>query len=199
MTIWMVRTGKPPGRLFDLYRQKGMVAIGWPGVGSLLDAKDNPEALRQRVRETHPSHSQDKVTTEATQIRSFRFSIEANHRVATYNPNPRARAGEMYRHYLVGTCGPYQYARTGDYPTADLYPHYRRVKWQRTPVSRDLLSRPTQNALGVPLTVFKIRDSAEQEIVGKSRPLGSRRLTCVPDARFDEIGDLRVPPTRFVC
>ena len=52
------------------------------------------------------------------------------------------------------------------------YPNVRSVEWTATEVSRDGLATPTQNTLGSTLTLFRIPDSAEHDILRAAKEEG---------------------------
>lgn len=155
---WMVRAERD-GRLYDLFKERSVVAIGWAAVGP-LDALKTREAIADRVRACWPDLTMPAVAMSAGQLHRFRSEMKIGDPVLTYDPNRRV--------YLLGEIA-------GDYrhdPGIDRDdPNVRPVTW-RGEVSRDLLSVGSRNTLGSVSTIFVIPPEVLQEI--------ERALTSAP-------------------
>lgn len=147
--MWMVRAGEG-GFLFDEFRSKNIVAIGWNETGDLTQFSAS-DSIRQIVREKYPQYRPGKVTTTAGQISRFVSDFKKGDKVITYNPE--------YRIYLVGDI-------TDDYEydtKLSEYFHIRKVNWLGQ-VPRDRLSTPSKNTLGAICTIFKLNEDVQKEI-----------------------------------
>ncbi len=149
-TMWMVRAGENAS-LFNKFKDKNVVAIGWNEVGDLSNVS-TPEDVKQIVRDKYPEYKSGKLNITAGQLVKFRFKFRKGDYIITYDPENRI--------YLVGEI-------TGDYeynPGSLGYSHVRRVKWLGE-VSRDMLSTSTKNTLGAISTLFELSESAKEEIL----------------------------------
>ena len=149
-TMWMVRAGEN-GYLFNDFKNKSVVAIGWNDVGDLSKVS-KPEDIKQIVKEKYPDYKVSKLNITAGQLARFRFDFKKGDYVITYNPEKRI--------YLVGEiAGDYEYnTRLTEYF------HVRRVKWLGE-IPRDMLSTTTKNTLGSISTLFEVNKSAKEEIL----------------------------------
>lgn len=149
-TTWMVRAERG-GRLFDLFKDKSVVAIGWSEIGSLDDLASRDKIASQVAKQWPEWHPQ-KVSMSAGQLHRFRNEMEIGDRVITYDPGRRV--------YLLGTI-------SSDYrfdPSVDPDdPNARSVAWDGE-VSRDLLTVATKNSLGALSTLFLVPESAAADL-----------------------------------
>lgn len=147
---WMVRA-ETGGRLFDLFKEKSVVAIGWPQIGS-LDALTSREAIAAALAREWPDWKSQKVSMNAGQLYRFRSEIKSGDRVVTYDPSRRQ--------YLVGTiAGDYRFDKRIDQHNANVRP----VTWDGE-VPRDLLSVASKNSLGAISTLFLVPDHAAADL-----------------------------------
>jgi len=149
-TTWMVRAGEA-AYLFEEFKSKNIVAIGWNETGDLSKVS-TPEEIKQIVKEKYPDYKLGKLNISAGQISRFRLNFKKGDNVITYNPEERI--------YLVGEIvSDYEYnTELGEYF------HIRRVKWLGK-VQRDKLSTSTKNTLGAISTIFELTKIAEEEII----------------------------------
>ena len=149
-SMWMVRAGRK-GRFIDEFREKAIVAVGWIDLSSLKPF-DTKERMVKAVKETWPDWNAVKVGNNAGQLLRFGHEVSVGDDVITYDPQTRA--------YLVGTIkSEYEYLPG----SVNDWGHIRQVNWN-TEVDRDKLSTATRNSLGSLSTLFKIPDSAAEEI-----------------------------------
>ncbi len=151
--IWMVRAGES-GYLIDEFLTQGIVAIGWNKIGDLKNLKTLDE-LKNRLRKAYPNSKLSQVNNYAGQIFRFRFDFQILDKVISYNP--------MSRNYHIGEIISDYYYDEGSLD----YHHKRKVKWIKD-IPRDILSTKTKNTLGSTLTIFKISNSAANEILGNT-------------------------------
>lgn len=148
--MWMVRAGEG-GYLFDDFKKKSIVAIGWTEIRDLSKARTREE-IRQLVDGAYKNSKLGSRIVSAGQLNRFRFDFKEEDFVLTYDPESRV--------YLVGKIkGPYYYDST-----REKYRHVRKVEWQGT-VLRDHLSTSTRNTLGASTTIFETGKEAEIEIL----------------------------------
>lgn len=139
---WMVRAERN-GRLYDLFKEEGLVAVGWHEIGSLENLRSR-EAIASKVRTLWPDWKSQSVAMAAGQLHRFRSEIKTGDTVLTYDPRRRV--------YLVGEISG-DYRRDESVDPED--PNIRPVTW-RGEVSRDLLSAASRNSLGSISTLFQL-------------------------------------------
>jgi restriction system protein len=146
----MVRASEG-GRLAAEFVEQQVVAIGWSELGDLSDYKDKP-ALIAAYKKTWPGAPEGRAINAASQLIRFRDELNIDDRVLTYDPSTRI--------YHVGIItGRYRYSK-------DVVPRYfniRDVTWEDH-VDRDQLSVSTRNTLGSTLTLFRVPETAAEEI-----------------------------------
>jgi restriction system protein len=151
--MWMVRAGEG-GYLFEDFKTKNVVAIGWNDVGDLSNVTSLDELKElYRREEAQAEEKEGKVNASCGMLRRFKDEIRKGDYVVTYNPETRR--------YLVGTV-------TGDYAfNLKLleYYHTHSVRWHDNEVDRDALSPSTRNTLGAISTIFAVSDDAQVEIL----------------------------------
>ena len=149
-TMWMVRAGEN-SRLFDEFRNKNIVAIGWNETKN-LSKTSTFEEIKRLLKEKYPDYKQRTINQCAGMISRFKFNFRKGDNVITYNLEERI--------YLVGEIlSDYEYNTK-----LTEYFHIRKVKWLGT-VPRDKLSTSTKNTLGAISTIFKPSDEAKEEII----------------------------------
>ena len=148
--MWMVRSASG-GRLADEFKEHNVVAIGWSDLGNLAQFKDK-ESILFAVRKQWPDWSEGRIMSSASQLFRFKDKLSVGDRVITYDSSRRV--------YHVGTInGKYNYNPGAVAPMSNTYP----VDWEGE-IDRDALSVATRNSLGSTLTLFKLSESAADEI-----------------------------------
>ena len=84
---WMVRAERD-GRLYDVFKERSVVAIGWHELGSLADLSSR-ETILKRVRQTWPDLKQQAAAMSAGQLHRFRNEMKPGDTVLTYDPRRR--------------------------------------------------------------------------------------------------------------
>ncbi|MFA5780374.1 MAG: restriction endonuclease [Elusimicrobiota bacterium] len=149
-TMWMVRAGEG-GYLFDEFKNKNVVAIGWNEVGDLTKITTLDE-IKDAITDKYPDFKLGKIYMSAGQVSRFKNDLKKNDYVITYNPDKRI--------YLIGEIiGDYEFNKK-----LMEYNNIRKIKWIGE-VSRDRFSVSTKNALGAISTLFEINNDAVQEII----------------------------------
>jgi restriction system protein len=147
--MWMVRAGEG-ARLFNEFKDKSRVAIGWNYVGDLSGVSTSDQ-IKDLIRENWPEYKKGKVNISCGQVSRFRFDFSIGDYVLTYNSEDRL--------YLAGEItGEYRFDKKAEYK------HIRQVNWLGE-IARDKLSTATKNTLGAISTIFKIGDRAQEEIL----------------------------------
>lgn len=158
------------GRLYDAFKEHGVVAISWHEIGDLADLRSR-DAILTRVRRQWPQLSQQSAAMAAGQIHRFRSVMKKGDTVVTYDPGRRV--------YLIGKIA-------GDYerdPSIDEEdPNIRRVSWEGE-VSRDLLSVASRNSLGAISTLFLLSDDVVTDL---RRAMSSRQPAPEPGVGDEE-------------
>jgi restriction system protein len=169
--MWMVRAAAG-GRLADEFLEKRLVAIGWSDIGDLSQYKEKP-ALVAAVRKQWPAWRDGTVKSSASQLIRFRDELAVGDRVITYDSSTRT--------YHLGTiAGEYVHA-PGAIPP---YENIRQVQWE-SHVDRDKLSVDTRKRLGPTLTLFKVPETAAQELEIAAKGIVPQSLA-QPEEQEDE-------------
>lgn len=148
---WVVRAERG-GRLYDAFKEKSAIAIGWGEIGSLADLKTR-EKIAARVAAVWPEWKPQAIAMATGQLHRFRSEMNVGDRVVTYDPGRRV--------YLLGeVAGDYRWDLSID---AD-DPNVRPVKWQGE-VSRDLLSLRSRNSLGAISTLFQLSTEVIEDLL----------------------------------
>jgi len=174
INMWMVRAGEG-GFLFEEFRSKGIIAIGWNEIGDLSKIS-NSEEIRNLLSKTY-KYSGGKLINATGQISRFRFDFKVNDFTITYNPAERK--------YIVGKI-------KSDYVFDDKlseYFHSRKTEWIGE-LSRDSLSTSTRNSLGSTLTIFSLSGDTEKEILGLIKESTNSDNDVPPPPKLDESLDI---------
>ncbi len=98
-TMWMVRAGQH-AHLYNEFKEKGIVAIGWNDVGDLSQIT-NPDQIKNVVRKTYSDYKPAKKSITAGQLIRFKFNFKLGDYVITYNPEDREYLiGEIISDYM---------------------------------------------------------------------------------------------------
>ena len=79
---WMVRAGND-NELAELVHAKGLVAVGWAGMGDLSELRTRVQ-FKARYREVSPEDSSGRVAVNAGQLYRFVCEIQQGDYVLTY-------------------------------------------------------------------------------------------------------------------
>ena len=152
MAMWMVRA-ESDGSLFEPFTQSNFVAIGWPKLGDIGQVASRDELIPM-LQSSYPDRTNGAYQNYATMLFRFLKTLQLRDRVITYDRTSRV--------YAIGKLiSEYQYQRGLSFD----YPHVREVEWEEKSISRDVLSATTKNSLGSTLTLFRLPESAEEEIL----------------------------------
>ena len=148
--MWMVRAGKD-AFLIDDFEEKNVIAIGWGKIKD-LSKFNNPEEIKEEIKNNYPEYGDGKINISASQISKFKFNFEVGDFVISYKPEERI--------YLVGEIlSDYSYKED-----LEGHNHVRDVKWLGK-VNRDDLKTSTRNTLGAISTIFNINAEAAEDIL----------------------------------
>lgn len=155
--MYMVRAGEG-AYLIDEFLSRKVVAIGWAKVGDLSLLKDIT-AIKEKLKEVYPEAKTAQINNYAGQLSRFKSELKKGRSVTSYDPTERA--------YWIGEI-------TSDYIFSpgeiESFPHWRTVEWTKK-VLRDKLTTSTKNGLGSTLTIFKLSDTAAQEILDENKDI----------------------------
>jgi restriction system protein len=178
--MWMIRGDG--GTLYNEFREKGLVAIGWSQLAAQAKPGMSKKELTTLYQSIDPAIKSGTAISGAAQVWRFINEIKSNDWVVTYSPANRT--------YLIGkVTGECQYrpdlADGGMALT-------RTVAWQEKEVERDSLSVQSKNSLGSTLTVFVVADFAMQELLGdvSGKPLTQEATTLDEEAEVDPLAGL---------
>jgi len=158
--MWMVRG--EGGRLYDVFRERGVVAVGWNQLASYVRPGIERKQLIALYQAAEPQAKQGTIISGASQVWRFVNDIQVGDWVITYSPANRL--------YSVGkVAGPaehhHEWAGQG-------MPLARKVQWQAQELPRDNLGIHTKNSLGSTLTLFEVPPGSAAEILAalKGKP-----------------------------
>ncbi|AVF36998.1 restriction endonuclease [Rahnella sikkimica] len=156
--MWMIRGDG--GKLYDDFRDRQIVGIGWPQLAPLVKPGLSRAQLLALYQEADPLTKLGTARSGASQVWRFVNEIQKDDWVITYSPANRT--------YLLGkVISDFQY-----------HPEWveegmgiaRQVKWNGEEIDRDRLSAATKNTLGSTLTVFQLPEYALEELLLDKKP-----------------------------
>lgn len=156
--MWMIRGDG--GKLYDDFRDKQIVGIGWSQLAPLVKPGLSRAQLLALYQEADPLTKLGTARSGASQVWRFVNEIQKDDWVITYSPANRT--------YLLGKV-------TSDF---QYHPEWveegmgiaRHVKWNSDEIDRDRLSVATKNTLGSTLTVFQLPEYALEELLQDKKP-----------------------------
>lgn len=122
----------------------GIMAIGWPKMGDLLELPEDREAFKARYREAYPEAKKGNTPLAAGML--FRFVYEVN--VGDYVVYP-SKSDRMINIGVVD--GSYHYV-----PDRNEYRHQRKIKWLKH-LPRTAFSQGALYETGSVLSFFKLK------------------------------------------
>ncbi|EHA1941042.1 restriction endonuclease, partial [Salmonella enterica] len=149
------------GKLYDDFRDKQVVAIGWSQLAPYVKPGCSREQLFTRYQELEPQTKPGTVRSGASQVWRFVNEMQKGDWAITYSPSNRT--------YLIG-----KIASDFEFHAEWLEDGMgiaRKVKWNAEEIKRDSLSDATRNTLGSTLTVFQVPDFAVNELVQGKKPV----------------------------
>lgn len=125
---WVVRPRPHHLLRLEEFLRGGLVALGWPGLGSLAD-KDLKQ-IKTILRKRYKISDARKLGTNAGLLDTFINRVTAGDLVIVPDPKGSVYIGQFR--------GGYRYAKTKD-TEEEGYPHQRRVTWlrERVPIARN--------------------------------------------------------------
>jgi restriction system protein len=151
-STWMVRSDG--GKRYDDFLDRGVVGIGFPEIAEAARPGVGRKALAANFLEARPGVKEQSALTAASQVHRFVNEIAVGDHVVTYSPTNRK--------YAFGTVtGQSTYHPEWTDQSMDLS---RDVDWIAQQIDRDRLTLSTRNTLGSVLTVFKLPESAINEV-----------------------------------
>lgn len=169
----MVRAGRG-GKFIDDFIENNMVAIGWVKIGQ-PDNNISRDELLKKVEKTWPELKNSQRAKFVSTVFRYLSEIKVGDRVVSYDSGKRI--------YNVGTIESNPFYDESLIPEL---PRCRKVKWEGA-VERDLLSIGTKNTLGAISTLFKLSDSATDEI--EKRLSGKPQDTNSNDVLEEDVDD----------
>lgn len=153
----MVRAGEN-GIYIDDFKKYGIVAIGFIGLGDLTNL--NPAQIRQAVCDTYPNYNNMQIGIQSGQVNKFVNEFQIDDYVVSYNPKKDL--------YLVGriTSGYYYSNELLNKNNNFKYSNFRNVEWLGE-VKKFRLSKNTRKSLRSALTISKLYDEAQNEILNE--------------------------------
>lgn len=151
--MWMVRG--EGGSLYDAFRERSVVAVGWSHLASHARPGVERKELIARYKSAEPQAKHGTVVSGASQVWRFVNDIQVGDRVITYSPANRL--------YSIGTVSGQaeprpRWAKQG-------MSLVRKVEWEEKEVPRDSLKPSTKNSLGSTLTLFEVPPNATNDVL----------------------------------
>jgi len=153
MTLYMVRAGNG-GEFVEDFVNESIVAIRWKGLGSSVKHFHSRDELKQAIRNNWSNWKDGRVNSSAGQLLRFANDFQKGDKVITYDSSSRL-------YYIGEITSDYKYKEDAE----NDFINYRKVKWNNEPVDRDSLSPQSKNRLGSTLTIFKVPEFVENELL----------------------------------
>lgn len=151
--MWMVRG--EGGSLYDVFRDRGVAAIGWNKLAPHAKPGTSRKQLITLFQSAEPEAKAGTIVSGASQVWRFVNEIQENDWIVTYSPANRL--------YSIGKVrGPAVHRPEWAEQGLSLA---RPVQWQSEELQRDSFSTSSKNSLGSTLTVFEIPTSAAVEVL----------------------------------
>ena len=145
-TIWGVHNDTLSSELVD----EGFISIGWDELGDLNAIGPTREALKAALAEAYPERKPGAIPVEAGILYRFAHEMKPGDIVvAPYKADSTINIGVI--------SGGYQYA--ADAPT---HRNRRKVDWKLVGLPRTTFTQPALYEIGAFITIFKIRNHAEE-------------------------------------
>lgn len=150
--MWMVRGDS--GRLYEEFRDKKVVALGWSELAHIAKPGVSRDKLAHEFASRRPDLKPGSVLAGASQVWRYINKVEKGDKVLTFDPSTRR--------YLVGTIeGDLTVDQNPSQPGMTLL---RKTCWEHE-IERDQLGMSTKNSLGSAMTFFQVPPSAAAEIL----------------------------------
>jgi len=150
--MWMIRGDG--GRLYEDFRERQVVGIGWAQLAKYAKPNMTRDQLTQYYLQIEPNTNLGTARSGASQVWRFINEIQPEDWVITYSPANRT--------YLIGKIlSDFQYHPEWIEEGMALA---RTVKWEKE-IARDTLSEESKNTLGSTLTVFQLPKFAIKELL----------------------------------
>lgn len=150
--MWMIRGDG--GRLYDDFRERQVVGIGWAQLAEYAKPNMTRDQLTQYYLQVEPLTKLGTARSGASQVWRFINEVQPEDWVITYSPANRT--------YLIGKIlSDFQYHPEWIEEGMALA---RTVKWQKE-IGRDTLTEESKNTLGSTLTVFQLPEFAIEELL----------------------------------
>ena len=163
--VWCVRSNQPQLDLIE----NGFVAIGWDDMGDLAAIPNDQDRMKERVASAYPEAKLGAIPGIAGTLLSFAHRMKPGD-VVVSQPNGETTVS-------LGRLGDYYYDAI-----APLHRSRRKVDWLAIRVPRTDFTRAARNELGSIITVFRIKNHADEFL----RLIGAPEATMPPAASHDD-------------
>ncbi|MGV0793555.1 AAA family ATPase [Mycolicibacterium sp. XJ1819] len=156
--VWLVRGGRD-GEHEKLALDEGVALIGWPELGSLVDATDRDQ-LKARIAAAKNEHRPASLASQAGQILRFRHEIkEADLVVMPLKSDPGHVA-------VARVTGEYEYRTDGAFASENSAKNTLPVEWLATAIPYERFDPDLRDSFGQQGTVSEItKPKAAQRII----------------------------------
>lgn len=149
VTLWGIHGGRD-GSADPLFRERGLLALGWTALGDLSQLDADRGAFRTALVEAYPETLAGAVPVEAGVL--FRFVHEMALGDLVAYPSREDRCIHLFE-----VKGPYHYDATA----GEDFPHRRPAKLLMS-LPRGSFSQPALNEIGAAITLFRIKTNAAE-------------------------------------
>jgi restriction system protein len=151
--MWMIRGDG--GRLYEKFRERRIAAIGWTQLAKEAKPGVKRDTLLQIYKTLEPSIKEGTAISGASQVFRFVNEIKDGDAVVTYSSANRVYSVGLFK-------GPPEYHPEWAEEGMALA---RLVEWLPQEVERDKLTAASKNSLGSTFTVFKVPQTARDELL----------------------------------
>lgn len=182
----MVRAGEK-GKFIDDFIENNMVAIGWVRLGE-INNNISREELTSKVEKIWPELKSSQRSKFVSTVFRYLSEVKVGDKVVSYDSGKRI--------YNVGTIESDPFY---DESLISNLPRCRKVKWEGE-VERDLLSIGTKNTLGAISTLFKLSDSATDEIENRlsGKPQGTNSNDTLEEDEDEQLDSIKLQSKEFI-
>ncbi|MCC6630404.1 MAG: AAA family ATPase [Chloroflexi bacterium] len=158
-SFWVIHAGSAD-EADALFREYGVIAVGWDELGDLTELEPTRDAFKEAVKATYPTYATQATRNAAGQLLRFVHAMKVGDTV--FYP---ARATSLI--HVGRVTGDYRY----DPSRHEQFPHQRSVAWLRA-VPRSAFSAGARNEMSGLMTLFAVdRHAAEYAAARDGAPL----------------------------
>lgn len=147
--IWGIHAGNTGDADF-LFKEKSLIAIGWPALGELSLLTENRESLKEEIARKYPGKKAGAIPVIAGQLIRFATDMKVGDLVVYPSKSDR----QLHIGEIIGN---YEHRPDVD----SRYPNQRKVKWLKA-VPRTRFTQGALHELGSAMTLFQMKNYANE-------------------------------------